>query len=81
MSDLKNYVSKRKAYDLEFSQGYEEGYQSFKIGILSKQAQEKPSLVDEEATEKVHTRRKIHTKRLTISRIEDHAEGIKACCN
>ena len=38
MSDLKKYISKRKINDCEFTEGFEEGYQSFKIGVFLKQA-------------------------------------------
>jgi len=71
MSDLKKYVSKRKANDPEFKEGYEEGYQSFKIGALLRQAREASGLTQEEIAER------LNTKKSAISRIENHAEDIK----
>jgi len=71
MSDLKKYVSSRKANDPEFQEGYEEGYQSFKIGALLRQAREDSGLTQEEIAER------LNTKKSAISRIENHAEDIK----
>ena len=71
MSDLKKYVSKRKSIDIEFAEGYDEGYQSFKIGVLFKQAREASGLTQEQLAEK------LHTKKSAISRIENHAEDIR----
>ena len=44
MSDLKKYISNRKAVDAEFNENYEEGYQAFKIGVLLRQAREASGL-------------------------------------
>ncbi|MCP4289636.1 MAG: helix-turn-helix domain-containing protein [Gammaproteobacteria bacterium] len=71
MNDLKKYISKRKAIDGEFLEDYEEGYQSFKIGVLLKQAREASGLTQEEIAEK------LHTKKSAISRMENHAEDIR----
>jgi hypothetical protein len=38
MSDLNSYTANRIKADSEFSDGFEEGYQAFKIGILFKEA-------------------------------------------
>ena len=48
MSDLKQYVEKRKARDPEFAESYEAGYLEFKIGVLLRQAREKAGLTQEE---------------------------------
>lgn len=71
MSDLKKYVSNRKDNDSEFNEGYEEGYQSFKIGALLKQARKDSGLTQEEIAEC------LNTKKSAISRIENHAEDVK----
>lgn len=71
MSDLKKYMSRRKATDSEFAEGFEEGYQSFKIGVLLKQAREASGLTQEEIAVK------LHTKKSAISRMENHAEDIR----
>ena len=71
MSDLKKYISRRKASDEEFRDGYKEGYKAFKIGVLLRQAREASGLTQEEIAEK------LHTKKSAISRIENHAEDIR----
>ena len=71
MSDLKNYISRRKASDGEFLEGFDEGYQSFKIGALLKQARIASGLTQEEVADK------LNTKKSAISRIENHAEDIR----
>jgi len=40
MSDLKKYIAKRKKTDKEFAEGFEEGYEQFKIGVVLRQARE-----------------------------------------
>ncbi len=71
MSDLKTYISRRKASDEEFRNGYDEGYKAFKIGVLLRQAKEASGLTQEQIAEK------LHTKKSAISRIENHAEDIR----
>lgn len=71
MSDLSKYVSKRKANDLEFKEGFVEGYETFKIGAMLKQAREASGLTQEEIAVQ------LHTKKSAISRIENHAEDIR----
>jgi len=38
MIDLRKYIARRKARDLEFAKNYESGYQEFKIGVMLKMA-------------------------------------------
>lgn len=71
MSDLKKYVYERKKRDKVFAEGYEEGYEQFKIGAVLKQARETAGLTQEELA------RKLKTKKTAISRIENHADDIK----
>jgi len=71
MSDLKKYISKRKARDPEFAKDYETGYQEFKIGVMLKMAREEAGLTQEQLA------KKLKTKKSAISRIENHAEDIK----
>ena len=71
MSDLKKYVRDRRHRDKKFAQGYDEGYEQFKIGAVLKQARERAGLTQEELALRVHT------KKTAISRIENHAEDIK----
>ena len=71
MSDLKNYIAKRKDRDAEFAKGYETGYEEFKIGVMLKMAREAAGLTQEQLA------LKLSTKKSAISRIENHAEDIK----
>ena len=71
MSDLKKYITKRKARDAEFAKDYEAGYQEFKIGVMLKMARETAGLTQEQLAQK------LDTKKSAISRIENHAEDIK----
>ena len=48
MSDLKKYIAKRKKTDKEFAEGYEEGYEQFKIEVVLSQACESAGLTEEE---------------------------------
>jgi HTH-type transcriptional regulator / antitoxin HipB len=71
MSDLQEYVAKRKKRDREFAEGYEVGYEQFKLGALLRQAREAAGLTQEELA------RRMNTQKSAISRIENHAEDIK----
>ena len=71
MDDLEQYIEKRKKEDPKFAEGFEEGFEEFKIGIMLRQAREAAGLSQEEVAQK------IHTQRTAISRIENHAEDIK----
>ncbi len=56
---------------MEFSEGFEEGYEQFKIGVLLRQARESAGLTQEELA------LRLKTQKTAISRIENHAEDIK----
>ncbi|MBW2174536.1 MAG: helix-turn-helix transcriptional regulator [Deltaproteobacteria bacterium] len=71
MSDLEKYIDKRKEKDSQFAQGFEKGYEEFKIGVLLKQAREQAGLTQEQLA------RLLKTKKTAISRIENHAQDIK----
>jgi HTH-type transcriptional regulator / antitoxin HipB len=71
MSGLKKYIEKRKKRDREFAQGYEPGYEQFKVGAMLRQARIAAGLTQEELA------RRLKTKKTAISRIENHAEDIK----
>jgi HTH-type transcriptional regulator / antitoxin HipB len=71
MSDLKKYINKRKASDPDFAQGYDEGFEEFKIGLILRQEREKSGLTQEELAIKMKTTKS------AISRIENHSEDIK----
>jgi len=71
MSDLKKYIATRKKTDKAFAAGFEEGYEQFKIGVILRQARESAGLTQEELAVR------LKTQKTAISRIENHAEGIK----
>jgi HTH-type transcriptional regulator/antitoxin HipB len=71
MSDLKKYITARKKIDKKFTDGFDEGYEQFKIGIVLRQARESAGLTQEELANR------LRTKKTSISRIENHAEDIK----
>ena len=71
MSELANYITKRKKKDLDFSEGFDVGYENFKIGVLLKQARKDAGITQEEIAVR------LDTKKSAISRIENHAEDIK----
>lgn len=71
MSDLEKYIDKRKKRDSKFAQGFEKGYEEFKIGVLLKQAREQAGLTQEQLA------KLLKTQKTAISRIENHAHDIK----
>ena len=71
MSDLKKYMADRKKKDKEFANGFDAGYEQFKIGIVLRQARESAGLTQEDLANR------LKTKKTAISRIENHAEDIK----
>jgi len=71
MIDSQAYISDRKKRDPEFAEGYDEGFRSFKIGVLLKQARQEAGLTQDELT------KQLHTKKTAISRIENHADDIR----
>ena len=71
MSDLEKYIEKRKEIDPDFAEGYEVGYQNFKIGAILKKIRKDSGITQEELANK------LSTKKSVISRIENHAEDIR----
>jgi HTH-type transcriptional regulator/antitoxin HipB len=71
MSDLKKHIAKRKKTDKEFSEGFEKGYEQFKIGVVLRQARESAGLTQEELA------LRLKTQKTAIPRIENRAEDIK----
>jgi HTH-type transcriptional regulator/antitoxin HipB len=71
MSDLRKYIDKRKKKDRKFAEGYDEGYEQFKVGVMLREARIAAGITQEELA------RRIGTKKTAISRIENHAEDMK----
>ncbi|MBW1718741.1 MAG: helix-turn-helix domain-containing protein [Deltaproteobacteria bacterium] len=67
MIDLRKYIAKRKARDLEFAKNYESGYQEFKIGGMLKMAREEAGLTQEQLAEKLHTKKTAISCQLSAS--------------
>jgi ribosome-binding protein aMBF1 (putative translation factor) len=71
MDDLEKYIEDRKKRSAEFSDGFEIGYEQFKIGVILRAAREEAGLTQDDLAER------LHTKKSAISRIENHAEDIR----
>ncbi|MDA0836249.1 MAG: helix-turn-helix transcriptional regulator [Planctomycetota bacterium] len=70
-SDLDRSIQNWKKKNPELAVTFDGGYESFKIGVLLKQAREEAGLSQTELAEM------IKTKRTAISRLENHAMDVK----
>ena len=71
MDDLEKYIQKRKKRSSKFANGFEVGYEQFKIGVMLKVAREEAGLTQDDVADR------LNTKKSAISRIENHAEDIR----
>ncbi|MBW1720117.1 MAG: helix-turn-helix transcriptional regulator [Deltaproteobacteria bacterium] len=71
MSDLQKYKYKRMAKDPEFWKNYEEKFETFKLGVLLKQARVDAGLTQAQIANELHTTKSV------ISRMENHATDIR----
>jgi DNA-binding XRE family transcriptional regulator len=71
MSDLKEYIAKRKAASPSFADGFNEGYENFRIGIILKQARLEAGLTQGDVANA------IGTQKAAISRLENHVQDVK----
>jgi ribosome-binding protein aMBF1 (putative translation factor) len=71
MSDLAQYIEKRKKKDPEFATEYDKGYEEFKIGVIIKELRLREGMTQEELAEKMNTKKSV------ISRMENHSEDIR----
>jgi DNA-binding XRE family transcriptional regulator len=71
MSDVQKYISHRKQQDAQFADNFDKGYQSFKIGVLLRQARIAAGITQEAIAVSLNTRKS------AISRMENHAEDMK----
>ncbi len=71
MSDLKKYINKRKASNPVFTEGFDEGYENFRIGVMLKQARLEAGLTQDEIANAIGTRK------TAISRLENHVQDVK----
>jgi len=70
MDDLDKYIVKRKQEDADFADGFEIGYQNFRIGAIFRNLREQAGLTQEELADRINAGRSV------ISKIENHAEDI-----
>lgn len=71
MSDLTAYISDRKSRDAAFTEGFDIGYQDFKLGILLKEERLRAGITQEELAHKAHTTKS------AISRLERQMTDMK----
>jgi len=71
MSDFQKYKEKRKRKNPKFWAGYDKRFETFKLGMLLKQARKDAGLTQEQVAAKLKTTKSV------ISRIENHAVDIK----
>ncbi len=71
MDDLDRFIEQCKKESPEFAEGFDEGYENFKIGVLFKASRKQAGMTQEEVA------RKLGTKKSAISRIDNHAEDIR----
>ncbi len=71
MSDLQKYKKKRMKDDPDFWKDYDERFETFKLGVLLKQARKDAGMTQEQIA------RELHTTKSVISRMENHATDIR----
>lgn len=71
MSDLQNYKNKRLNEDPEFWRNYGERFETFKLGVLLKQARVEAGMTQEQIANELQTTKSV------ISRMENHAIDIR----
>lgn len=71
MSDLKQYINKRKTSDKTFAKGYEENYADFKLSVILRSMREEAGVTQEELA------KKMHTQKSAISRMENRTEDMR----
>jgi ribosome-binding protein aMBF1 (putative translation factor) len=71
MSDFQKYKKKRMKQDPDFWSGYDERLETFKLGILLKQARLEAGLTQEQIAKRLKTTKSV------VSRMENHATDIR----
>lgn len=71
MSDLKKYINKRKQQDPEYWNGFDEKFETFKLGVLLKQARKEAGMTQDQIAKELQTTKSV------ISRMENHATDIR----
>lgn len=71
MSDLQEFKKNRMKEAPEFWQNYNERFETFKLGVLLKQARVDAGMTQEQIAKELHTTKSV------ISRMENHAVDIR----
>ncbi len=71
MSDFQKYKQRRMQQDPDFWAEYDERFETFRIGILLKQARLEAGLTQEEIAKRLKTTKSV------VSRMENHAMDIR----
>jgi len=71
MSDFQKYKKKRTKQDPEFWAGYDERLETFKLGLMLKQARLESGLTQEQIAKSLKTTKSV------VSRMENHATDIR----
>lgn len=71
MSDFQKYKKKRAKQDSEFWSGYDERLETFKLGLMLKQARLESGLTQEQIAQSLKTTKSV------VSRMENHATDIR----
>jgi len=69
MSDLQQYVEKRRHLDPEFAEGLDSGYAAFKVGVLLRQVREENGLSQAEVA------RRMNLEQAAIEQIETQPQS------
>ena len=71
MSDLQKYKNKRMEKDPDFWNDYNEHFETFKLGLLLRQARMEAGMTQEQIANELQTTKSV------ISRMENHATDIR----
>ncbi len=71
MSDFQQYKQQRMRQDPDFWQDYDKRFETFKLGVLLKQARIEAGLTQEQIAQQLNTSKSV------ISRMENHATDIR----
>ena len=71
MSDLQKYKAKRMQEHPDFWNGYDKRFETFKLGVLLKQARIEAGMTQEQIAKQLKTSKSV------ISRMENHATDIR----
>jgi HTH-type transcriptional regulator / antitoxin HipB len=71
MSDFQKYKKKRMKQNPEYWAGYDERFETFKLGVLLKQARLESGLTQEQIAKHLKTTKSV------VSRMENHATDIR----